>query len=303
MNSVRWGVHSDMGTPSSPALEEYLRSGMRCIQVFFGSPKSLSRGKLSESETKACLKLITENKVSFNSHFPYVFNMCDENLSMAPLQAEINRVAAIGGRVVLHTGSCTFACCSNRDLQKATQAKKATWNQDWRMGADTLIRHLSGLEYPENVDCPLLLEPPAGEGKKLGWCLEQVKYIFERCPRQVGLCLDTCHAFAAGLCEFKTMEQIDVLFEGLRDALGDLRRFKLIHLNDSEDPFGSMKDRHAILREGHIWSNQENGEGLIYLWLMAGQHDIAMVSECGTERDIEVMKWVERTIKEGAEEK
>lgn len=291
MEGTRWGIHVSMsGDILSGDLLKYAKTGMKCVQFFFGSPKSLSRKKLSDNETAKCLAIVREYNLSLNTHFPYTFNMCDPELNMAPLQTEIKRVSAIGGRVILHTGSCTSACCSNRDLKKATPVKKTTWNQDWRKGADILIQHLSGLDYPEGMDYPLLLEPPAGEGKKLGWNIEQLKYIFERCPRQVGFCLDTCHAFAAGLCEFKTSDQVETLFDELKDALGDLKRFKLIHFNDSEDPFGCMKDKHAALKEGHIWSSPDALEGIMMLWIMAMVNDIAIVSEVGSEKDIEVMR-------------
>lgn len=299
MATARWGIHASSDeTLLSQFLLKYAKGGMKCLQIFFGSPQSLTRKNLSEQETQACLKVVKDYDLSLNTHFPYTFNMCNPDLNMAPLQTEIRRVAAIGGRVVLHTGSCTSACCSNRDLNKATLAVKTTWAQDWREGADVLIKHLESLEYPNNVDYPLLLEPPAGEGKKLGWNLEQLKYIFDRCPKQVGFCLDTCHSFAAGLCSYKTGDEVMTFFDQLEAALGDMKRFKLIHLNDSEDPFGSMKDRHAILRQGHIWSKLMSMDGLVMLWLLASQHDINIVSECGTLDDIEVMREIVKGIQD-----
>jgi len=298
MANVRWGVHfSAEGGTLSQLLTSFINTGMKCIQIFFGSPQSLERKRLSDDEAGKCRALIADNNLSFNTHFPYAYNMCNPTLSMGPLQAEISRVSALGGRVILHTGSCTSACCANRDLPRATPVKKQTWETDWREGADILIAHLNKLKFSDQVDYPLLLEPPAGEGKKLGWHIDQLRYIFERCPRQVGFCLDTCHAFAAGLCRFQTMDQVIELFDRLKVALVDMNRFKLIHLNDSVDPYLSMKDHHAPLKQGTIWSNPEHEEGLIGLFLMAGEYGVDIVSECGTKQDIKVMSEVVTTIR------
>jgi deoxyribonuclease-4 len=303
MTDVRWGVHTSIDGQTMPILlRTFAETGMKCLQIFFGSPKSLERKKLTPEDTAKCAAIVKDNNLSFNTHFPYTYNMCNDSLNMGPLQAEIDRVSAIGGRVILHTGSCTSACCENRKLDAATPEKKESWGKDWRKGADILIAHLNKLKFPNNVQYPLLLEPPAGEGKKLGWHIDQLQYIFERCPPQVGFCLDTCHAFAAGLCRFQTMDQIIELFDRLEIALGDMKRFRLIHLNDSLDPYLSMKDNHASLKKGTIWSKPETEEGLLSLFLMSGEYNVDIVSEVGLQNDIDVMKDIVKQIKDAPEQ-
>jgi deoxyribonuclease IV len=290
MSNVRWGVHVSADGQTLPALlTQFAKTGMKCLQIFFGNPKSLERKRLSEEDTARCLKIVKENNLALVTHFPYVFNMCDPKLNMGPLQAEISRVEAIGGRVVLHTGSCTAACCTNKASLKASTVMKTTWEADWKQGADVLISHLHKLKFSGAVEYPLLLEPPAGEGNKLGWQLDQLHYIFQRCPKQVGYCMDTCHTFAAGVCDFASMDNVLKFFDDVKVALVDRNRFKLIHLNDSKDPFFSMKDHHEVLKQGHIWSNPDHEEGLIGLFLMAGEFGIDVVSEVGSEKDIKVM--------------
>ena len=105
----------------------------------------------------------------------------------------------------------------------------------------------------------------------------------------IGFCLDTCHAFAAGACRFDSVKAVDIYFEELNLAFG-LKRLKLIHLNDSMDKFGDMKDNHAPLTQGNIWSDPDCVEGLIRLWELAKEHEIDIVSEVGSEVDVEVMK-------------
>lgn len=302
MDKLRWGVHtSTEGPVLSSTFVQLAKTDMRCIQIFFGNPKSLSRKKLTEDEEVKCKKLISDHNISFNTHFPYTFNMCDPDLNMGPLQAEIDRVSRLGGRVILHTGSCTAACCANRDLPKVAPATKTTWEKDWTKGADVLISHLNKLKFSDEVDYPLLLEPPAGEGRKLGWHIDQLAYIFARCPKQVGFCLDTCHAFAAGLCRFRNDDDIAELFRKLEVALVDKHRFRLIHLNDSKDAYLSMKDNHETLTKGNIWSDPNHIEGLMSLFLWSSEWGVDIVSEVGEQNDIDVMRQIVKDLKEASE--
>jgi deoxyribonuclease-4 len=98
----------------------------------------------------------------------------------------------------------------------------------------------------------LLLETTAGQGTNLGYTFEQLAYIIDRVEdkKRVGVCLDTCHIFAAGYPIIdpkdykKTIKQFD-------DVIG-LDRLKIIHVNDSLKEFGSKKDRHEHIGKGHI---------------------------------------------------
>jgi deoxyribonuclease-4 len=288
---------SESSTKLIKFLREYEKTGQKCVQIFFGDAKSLNRRKLTKDDEDECRAFIKEKNIAFVTHFPYSFNMCNAELNMGPLQAELKRVGSIGGRVVLHTGSCTFSSYENRKVKNAGVAVREAWKKDWQKGADILIEHLRGLDYEGLSEYPLLLEPPAGEGKKLGWTFEQLKYIFARVPVQVGFCLDTCHAFAAGMCRFDTTESITELMENLHASLGKIERFKLIHLNDSQDEFGAMKDRHEILQQGKIWQDEKNREGLLALWATAHAYGVDVVSEVGTLDDAKVMEGLDEQLK------
>ena len=98
----------------------------------------------------------------------------------------------------------------------------------------------------------LLLETTAGQGSNLGCTFEQLAYMIDKVEdkARVGVCLDTCHIFAAGYPIIdpkdykKTMKQFD-------DVIG-LDKLRVIHLNDSLKEFGSKKDRHEHIGKGHI---------------------------------------------------
>ncbi len=98
----------------------------------------------------------------------------------------------------------------------------------------------------------MLLENTAGQGSCLGHRLEHLAAIRARVaePARVGICLDTCHAFAAGyaLHEAAGYEE---MFAEIEERIG-LAALGCMHLNDSLRPFGSRRDRHAHIGEGEI---------------------------------------------------
>ena len=104
----------------------------------------------------------------------------------------------------------------------------------------------------EGVRTQILVETTAGQGTNLGYRFEQIARIFDqvRAPERLGVCFDTCHAFAAGY-EIRTEA-------GYRETMAEfdrligLHRLKTIHLNDSLKPLGSRVDRHDAIGNGQI---------------------------------------------------
>ncbi|MCM1300613.1 MAG: deoxyribonuclease IV [Alistipes senegalensis] len=97
-----------------------------------------------------------------------------------------------------------------------------------------------------------VIENTAGQGSNLGYRFEQLRYIIDRVEdrSRVGVCIDTCHAFAAGY-DLSTAAACDETFAEL-DAVVGLQYLRGMHLNDALKPVGSRIDRHAPLGDGHI---------------------------------------------------
>jgi deoxyribonuclease-4 len=102
------------------------------------------------------------------------------------------------------------------------------------------------------VNTSVLLETTAGQGSNLGYTFEQLKYLIEQSSlkEKIGVCLDTCHIFAAGydLRDKKAWESSKQKF----NKIIGLERLKIIHANDSKRELGSRVDRHARIGEGKI---------------------------------------------------
>jgi len=101
----------------------------------------------------------------------------------------------------------------------------------------------------------ILLENTAGSGTHLAYTFEQLKRMVEgvKDRKRIGICFDTCHAYAAG---YNLSNK-----EGLEQTLGEIDRhlglegLKVIHINDSKYPLGSRKDRHMHIGKGYIGLN------------------------------------------------
>ncbi len=97
-----------------------------------------------------------------------------------------------------------------------------------------------------------VIENTAGQGSNLGFAFEHLAHIIERVEdkSRVGVCLDTCHTFAAGY-DLGSAEACDATF-ALFDAIVGFKYLRGMHLNDAMKPVGSRVDRHAPLGDGHI---------------------------------------------------
>lgn len=114
----------------------------------------------------------------------------------------------------------------------------------------TLIAELLNQVLYQEQTTTVLLETMAGKGSEVGRNFEELQAIIERVDlkEKIGVCLDTCHVWDAG---YDIVEHLDEVLKEFDRIIG-LERLKAIHLNDSMNPLGSHKDRHARLGEGQI---------------------------------------------------
>ncbi|MBE1592693.1 deoxyribonuclease IV [Nonomuraea angiospora] len=208
--------------------------GAEMIQVFVTNPRAwaLAEGKPEEDAKLA------ESGVEAYVHVPYLANFgspSPETLanSIALVRHTLRRGAEIGAKgVVVHTGS---AVTQSRD-------------DALRQVRETLLPLLE--EIPDGGP-DLLLEPMAGQGAMLCATVQDIEpYLaaLDWHPR-AGICLDTCHAFAAGH-DLAAPGGVKETFDALHEIAPG--RLKLIHANDSKDVCGAKKDRHENIGAGHI---------------------------------------------------
>lgn len=214
---MKIGAHIGNRSPLEGAAER----GAEVVQMFLSNPQSWKR-PLPRDDAEA---LITSGMPIF-VHAPYLVNVGSPNNrvripSRKILAETLEAAAAIGARgVVVHGGHIGD-------------------DEPPEVGFERWAKALDAVE-PE---VPVLIENTAGGGNAVLRDIENYGRLWEVIgDRNVGLCLDTCHAWAAG-------EDLETLIDRAREATG---RVDLVHCNDSRDPHDSRRDRHANLGKGEI---------------------------------------------------
>ncbi|MFW6775330.1 deoxyribonuclease IV [Nocardioides sp. CPCC 205120] len=241
------GTHLPVGRNlRDGALASALERGCEALQVFVGNPRgwALSAGdaRIDEAFGDGC----REAGVRAFVHTPYLVNLgsptpATYERSVAVVEHNLARAARMGAEgVVVHTGSFVEV-----DPDRAQERHAAALRQV-REGLLPVLDRLGD-------DAPaLLLEPTAGQGRSLCAGVDDLPAYLDALDRHpgVGICLDTCHVFAAGAPLDEpggATATLDLLVE-----LAGEGRLRLVHANDSLDVRGSLRDRHEKIGQGHI---------------------------------------------------
>ena len=233
------GAHMKASKGLGNALREGKAIGAEAVQVFTSSPQmwrasSVTQEKLddlNEARRQTGLTMIV-------SHDSYLVNLCAPEPEIAQksfdaLEGEMTRCAAYGiPFVVSHMG--------------------AHKGQGEEYGITTVAEATTRLLADTPADVTLLMETTAGSGSALGATFEQLAAVLDLCgrPERLGVCLDTCHIFAAGY-EIRNRECYDMVFEHFDNLIG-LDRLGAFHLNDSKKGLGSHIDRHEHIGQGEL---------------------------------------------------
>lgn len=214
--------------------------GMDTVQIFTKNNNQWAGKPLSEDEIRMFRAAVEENGLkSPCSHDSYLINLASprDDLWTKSLEAfviELERAEALGlAGVVMHPGSFVDSS-EDAGLARIGQA------------LDEVHRRTAGFAVQT------WMEVTAGQGTNLGYRFEHLGTILRnaRDPERFGVCLDTCHLFAAGY-GLKTKEEYQTTLEQLDEHVG-LDRVRAFHLNDSKKEQGSRVDRHEHIGEGYL---------------------------------------------------
>ena len=229
-------------------------AGCDCVQVFTTPPRmwpSKIRSRKGAAPRSAANKITTTQARSFQAavtehqlqatltHASYLINLASPDdaiwqRSIDALVIEIQRSHQLGiPYVVFHPGAHT---------KSSVEA-----------GLDRIVAGLNLVDQlTADVPMTMLLENTAGQGTNLGWQFEQLGYMLRgaNTPQRFGVCLDTCHAYAAGYA-LAPRDQFEDTLQRFDQTVG-LKNLKALHLNDSQKPLGSRVDRHAHIGCGQM---------------------------------------------------
>ncbi len=234
------GAHMSIAGGMHRALERARSAGCNAAQLFVKSSNQWRARPLAPEEIERFRSLAALFAPGFVvGHASYLLNVAspDPRLlerSIDCLGDELRRAGALGiPYLVIHPGSHRGEG-SVRGCRRAARAIDAA------------------LAAAKGSGTGLLLETTAGQGSALGRTFEEIARIMELCHRgdRLGVCFDTCHAFAAGY-DLRAKRSFDRTFELFDRTIG-LERLKVFHLNDSSRELGSGVDRHAHIGRGTI---------------------------------------------------
>jgi deoxyribonuclease-4 len=234
------GSHVSAAGGAHKAVQRAIDVGCDCVQIFTKNNNQWRAKPLSEEAVTAWNEAMANSPLSHPiAHASYLINMASPKddlfaKSVDALVVELERANLLGlAGLVVHPGAFT--------------------DSSQEEGLDRIVDAVSeALTRVEPGSCRLLLENTAGQGSCLGHQVEQLAFMLDGIDSndRVGICLDTCHAFAAGY-EINTNSGFAVMMKEIGDLLPP-DSIRALHLNDSKKPLGSRVDRHEHIGRGEI---------------------------------------------------
>lgn len=265
------GCHLSIGKGFTGALTAAEELGINVLQIFSHNASSWRMKPISEEAAITFRSNLETSSVEFVViHTMYLLNLAspDADLfekSIAALEEEVARAGLLGiDHLVTHLGAHKGA---GREVGIGRIVE----------ALDRLIHSETFSKYPK---VSLLLEDTAGTGTTVGAQFSELGAILRSVSdtRRLGVCLDTCHAFAAGY-ELRTPEGLEETLASFDREVGP-SRLKLVHLNDSKYPLGSRRDRHAHIGRGEIGE-----EGFVLVVNHPQLRDLPFILETPKELD------------------
>lgn len=250
------GTHMSSARGLARLGREALAIGANSAQFFLRNPRGFRAKPPDEANFKDFDKLMRAHDFGpVIAHAPYTFNPCSPEARVRELALEM---AADDLAKMEHLPGNYY------NVHPGTHG-----GQKLEIALGQIATTVSKLlaEQPATI---ILLETMSGKGTEVGWKFEELAEIIARVEHKgrVGICFDACHLYSAG---YDIVHDLDGVLSEF-DRLVGLERLKAFHLNDSLNPFGSRKDRHAVIGQGHIGLepvlriiNHPSLEGLVFI--------------------------------------
>lgn len=219
------------------SVKEALSYEADTFMLYTGAPQNTRRKPVEELNLEAGHALMEQNHMEeFVVHAPYIINPANSvspdtfRLAVEFLALECKRTVSMGSnRLILHPGSHVGAG-SRAGIAKTIECLNEVLN--------------------EPGDCLIVLETMSGKGSEIGRSFAELAAIYDGVVHneRLRICMDTCHVHDAG---YDIVHDFDSVLADFDRLLG-LKQLEILHINDSKNPQGAGKDRHANIGEGYI---------------------------------------------------
>jgi len=218
--------------------KEAVSIGANTFQFFTRNPRGGQAKPIDTEDIKSFLDFAKEhNFAKILAHAPYTLNACsaDERIrefAFNTMKDDLMRMEYVPGNLYnFHPGSHV--------------------GQGTEKGIELIADMLNQILTPD-ITTTVLLETMSGKGSEIGSTFEQLRAIIDKVELsdKIGVCLDTCHVNDS--C-YDMVNNLDQVLEEFDKVIG-IDKLHAVHLNDSKNPFGSHKDRHEKIGDGHIGS-------------------------------------------------
>lgn len=234
------GAHMSIAGGYYKSVEAAAEASCDCVQLFTKNNNQWRAKAITDDDAKRFRDAMDAHEIDHPiSHASYLINLAspDDELwskSIDAMVVELQRADLLGiPYVIVHPGSFTTSS-EEEGISRIAEAFNEIHRNHKRIKAVTL------------------LENTAGQGTNLGWQFEQLAAMLKKIKstRRMGVCIDTCHAFAAGY-DMSTPAAYRKTIKSLDDNVG-IERVRAFHLNDSKKDLGSRVDRHEHIGRGQM---------------------------------------------------
>ena len=233
---LRIGCHLSSSKGYRAMAKDAKKINANTFQFFTRNPRGGNAKAIDENDVKVFLTEVQSLDITpILAHAPYTLNACSadpklRNFAKRTMADDLVRMEYTPGNMYnFHPGS---------------HVKQGT-----EIGIQFIAEMLNEILSPAQTTT-VLLETMAGKGSEVGRTFEELRQILDlvELKSHMGVCLDTCHIWDGG---YDIVNHLDDILTEFDNKIG-LKRLKAIHLNDSQNPIGAHKDRHAKLGEGYI---------------------------------------------------
>ena len=240
MEKIKIGSHVGMAGKEMflASVKEAHSYGANVLMLYTGAPQNTTRKEIKDLNIEAGWEYAKENGIDeIVVHAPYIINLANTvkpetfELAVEFLEKEIRRTAAMRSKIlVLHPGSA---------LDAGADA-----------GIAQAVKGLNMVLDGNEDEVYIALETMAGKGSEIGRTFEELKMIYDGVHKKERLrvCFDTCHVNDAG---YDIVNDYEGVFQKFDEVIG-LDQIAVFHINDSLNPLGAHKDRHANIGAGTI---------------------------------------------------